>query len=78
MVNGFSLEYEVCNCHKVSIQEVLNVLNNKSAKNLGDIQELTKAGTDCRCCIFEEADTSKLKKKIYCKDILNYYKDING
>ena len=78
MIKGFSLEYEVCNCHNVTVQEILNVLESKRAKNLGEIQELTKAGTDCRCCMFEEADNSKLKKKIYCKDILNYYKELNG
>lgn len=78
MIKGFSLEYEVCNCKNVSIHDILNSIKSENANTLGKIQEVTGAGSECRCCIFEEADSSKLKKKIYCKDILNYYKDHNG
>ena len=60
------------------IAYILDTIKTKNANSLGKIQELTGAGSECRCCMFEEADTSKLKKKIYCKDILNYYKDANG
>lgn len=78
MINGFTSDYEVCNCQKITIEYILDTIKTKNANSLGKIQELTGAGSECRCCMFEEADTSKLKKKIYCKDILNYYKDMNG
>ena len=78
MVSNFSLDYEVCNCKKITINDIVDVIKTKKANTLGKIQELTGLGTECRCCMFEEADSSKLKKKIYAKDILNNYKDING
>ena len=78
MLSSFAFDYEVCNCKKISINEILEVITSKNANTLGKIQELTGAGTQCRCCMFKEADTSKLKKKIYCKDILNNFKDTNG
>ena len=78
MVSNFSLDYEVCNCKKITINDIFTVIRTKEANTLGKIQELTSLGTQCRCCMFKEADTSKLKKKIYAKDVLNFYKDING
>lgn len=75
----FPKTYEVCNCKKVTIAQIEDVIINQNAKTLRDIQDLTTAGTDCRNCIFEEADFGKVKKKIYCKDILNSVKkDFNG
>ena len=78
MLSSLAFDYEVCNCKKITINDILDVITTKEANTLGKIQELTGVGTECRCCMFEEADNSKLKKKIYCKDILNNYKDTNG
>ena len=78
MIANFSLDYEVCNCKKITLGHILTTIETKSANTLGKIQEITGAGSECRNCMFEEADTSKLKKKIYCKDILNYYKEQHG
>ena len=71
---GFEKSYEVCNCKRVSIEQIILALNEKENPSLGDIQNLTSAGTDCRHCIFKEGDNGKMKKKIYCKDILNEIK----
>lgn len=71
---GFDNSYEVCNCKNVSIEQIIIAIENKEKPTLGDIQDLTTAGTECRHCIFKEGDTGKLKKKIYCKDILNEIK----
>ncbi|TLP36258.1 (2Fe-2S)-binding protein [Arcobacter arenosus] len=70
MLEKFDEKYEVCNCRKVSLETIKNAILKKDAKTLGDIQDITTAGTDCRHCIFPEGDFGKIKKKIYCKDIL--------
>ena len=76
---GFEDTYEVCNCKKVTLKEIKDCISNNTAVSLNDLQELTTAGTECRHCIFPEGDFGKIKKKIYCKEILNEYKkEING
>jgi bacterioferritin-associated ferredoxin len=77
---GFDKSYEVCNCKKVTIAEIENVIKNLNASTLREIQDITTAGTECRHCIFPEGDFGKIKKNIYCKDILNEFKKeiING
>ncbi len=71
---GFENSYEVCNCKKVTIEQIKNVIKNQNASTLREIQDLTTAGTECRHCVFPEGDFGKIKKKIYCKDILNELK----
>ena len=71
---GFENSYEVCNCKKVTIEQIKDVIKNQNASTLREIQDLTTAGTECRHCIFPEGDFGKMKKKIYCKDILNELK----
>ena len=73
-MKDFQKSYEICNCKKVTIEEIEDVIINKKAKTLREIQDLTTAGTECRHCIFPEGDFGKIKKKIYCKDILNELK----
>ena len=76
---GFEKTYEVCNCKKVTIEDISNAVLNENALTLREIQDITTAGTDCRFCIFPEGDFGKMKKKIYCKDILNEIKkDLNN
>ena len=76
---GFEKNYEVCNCKKITIEDITNAVLNKNALTLREIQDITTAGTDCRYCIFPEGDFGKMKKKIYCKDILNEIKkDLNN
>ena len=70
----FSNDYEVCNCKNVTLGQIVDCIENQGAKTLREIQEYTTAGTECRHCIFPEADQGKVKKKIYYKDILNNYK----
>ena len=71
MIKDFDLNYEVCNCLKVTIKDIIHSIENNGAKSLRDLQELTKAGTQCRHCIFPEGDFGLIKKRIYCKNILN-------
>jgi len=74
VINDFEKDYEVCNCRKISLERIVEAVLEKDAKTLGDIQNITTAGTDCRHCIFPEGDFGKVKKKLYCKDILNELK----
>jgi len=79
VIENFDDTYEVCNCIHISLQEIKDSVLTKGANTLGDIQDITRAGTDCRHCIFPEGDFGKVKKKIYCKDILNECKAVlNG
>ena len=73
-MQGFEDNYEVCNCKKVTLGNLKDAILNNNALTLSDIQELTTAGTDCRHCMFPEGDFGKIKKKIYCKDILKELK----
>lgn len=70
----FDENYEICNCKKVTIYNITNAIINQNASTLREIQDLTTAGTECRHCVFPEGDFGKIKKKIYCKDILNKVK----
>ncbi|RXK14402.1 (2Fe-2S)-binding protein [Halarcobacter mediterraneus] len=71
MLKEINLDYEVCNCVKVTIEDIIKSVKEKEIKSLRELQEITKAGTECRHCIFPEGDFGKIKKKIYCKTILN-------
>ena len=71
---GFEDSYEVCNCKNVTINDIKNAVNNQNVRTLRELQDATTAGTECRHCIFEEGDFGKIKKKVYCKQILNELK----
>ena len=73
MLENFDKNYEVCNCIKVTISDIKNSIINEGIKSLGDLQEKTRAGTECRYCLMNEGDFVKVKKKIYCKDILGEF-----
>lgn len=70
----FENSYEICNCKKVTIKQIKEAIITQNASTLREIQDLTTAGTECRHCIFPEGDFGKIKKKVYCKDILNEFK----
>jgi bacterioferritin-associated ferredoxin len=71
-LQSFDDAYEVCNCKNVTVMDIKKVISYENC-NLGKIQELTSAGTECRFCLMKESDFGKIKKKVYCKDILNDY-----
>lgn len=76
---GFDDSYEVCNCKRVKVSDIVNAIKNDNAITLRSIQDITTAGTECRHCVFPEADFGRIKKKLYCKDILNEVKkEINN
>ncbi|MGM0519015.1 MAG: (2Fe-2S)-binding protein [Campylobacterota bacterium] len=69
-MNNFDNSYEVCNCEKVTIQDIIDSIKCNKIENLRDLQYYTKAGTHCRNCLLKEADMGVIRKKIYCKEIL--------
>lgn len=71
---GFEESYEICNCKRVTIKDIVDAVKSGEAKTLRDIQDVTTAGTECRHCVFPEGDFGRIKKKVYCKDILNELK----
>ncbi len=73
MSRRFEQTYEVCSCSHVSLGEIVYAIQEKDAKTLGDIQNITDAGTHCRFCICQEGDFGKVKKELYCKDILKKF-----
>lgn len=75
MLKNFEESYEVCNCKNVKIEEIKSLFNNNEINSLRDLQEKTFAGTECRHCLMEEGDFGKIKKKIYCMDILKELKN---
>ncbi len=79
MLDNIKADYEVCNCHKISLEKLVQTIKEHDIKTLGELQDITKVGTDCRNCLIKEADLGKIKKRIYCKDILTHYKkEIDG
>lgn len=73
-MNIFENSLEVCHCNRITLGEIKYTIEN-GATTLKQLQESLSVGTQCRCCMFEEADHSKIKKELYCDDILNYYKE---
>jgi len=74
LIEKFDKNYEVCNCHKIKLYEIIDAIKINGIKTLRELQEITGAGTHCRHCVFEETDFGKIKKKIYLKDILEEVK----
>ncbi len=70
MIKNLKKDYEVCNCHKITLQEIQDIIKINNLKTLGQLQEQIKVGTACRFCICPEGDFGKIKKHIYCIDIL--------
>jgi NAD(P)H-nitrite reductase large subunit len=70
LIEEFNKNYEVCSCHKITLEKIIIEIKLNDLKTLRDIQEETRAGTLCRHCIFPEGDFGKVKKQIYIKDIL--------
>ena len=70
MFKSFTADYEVCTCSHVNLGEIVKFIHENKIKKLGPIQDFLKIGSGCKYCICEEVDMGKVKKKIYCKDIL--------
>lgn len=75
MLQNFSKEYEVCSCLHITLGEIEYTIKEQGLTSLRQLQDTLRIGTGCRNCLFEEGDQSKVKKELYCKDILNDIKE---
>ena len=66
----FKYSYIVCECKKVSLGEILHAIDKNGAKTVKDIQDMTDAGTACKCCISKDNDFGENKMQLYIEDIL--------
>ena len=67
----FKHSYIVCSCKNVSLGEILYAINEKGAKSIEQLGELTDAGTACGCCRSEKDDFGNPKMKLYLEQILD-------
>ncbi|PKN15546.1 MAG: (2Fe-2S)-binding protein [Deltaproteobacteria bacterium HGW-Deltaproteobacteria-24] len=74
MSRRFEQTYEVCSCSHVTLGEIVYAICEKEAQTLQDIQNITDVGTHCRFCICQEGDLGKVKKELYCNDILKKFR----
>jgi len=72
-VAKFKYSHIVCDCKKVSLGEIIHAIKENNAKTIKDIQNLTDAGTACKCCISKEKDFGEPKMQLYIKDILKKF-----
>ncbi|MFA7084526.1 MAG: (2Fe-2S)-binding protein [Arcobacteraceae bacterium] len=70
MSRKFEQTYEVCSCSHVSLGEIIYSIEKKNANTLTRIQEFTDVGKYCKCCICQENDFGRVKKELYCQEIL--------
>ncbi|HHG73447.1 MAG TPA: (2Fe-2S)-binding protein [Persephonella sp.] len=49
-------EIEVCICKRITLSELLEVIDNEGIKDIQLLIEKTKAGTVCKMCISPEDD----------------------
>lgn len=73
MAQKFPHSFEVCNCHKVSLGELIYVVKEKKASSLKDLAFHTGAGTSCKCCISSKQDHGEEKMQLYLEQILNKF-----
>lgn len=67
----FEFNYIVCTCKNVTLGEIIFSIENKKAKSINEIGDLTDAGTCCGCCKSKSEDFGEEKMDLYIEDILN-------
>jgi NAD(P)H-nitrite reductase large subunit len=67
------MSHTVCECKKVTLGEIMHAIKEKGAKDLKAIQELTDAGTACKCCTAKENDFGNPKMELYISQILDKF-----
>ena len=73
MAKKFHHSYEVCKCKHVTLGEVIYTIQEKGAKDLESIGQLTDAGTSCKCCRSPEDDNHEEKMELYLTQIVNKF-----
>ena len=69
----FQYSYNVCRCKDVTLGEIICAINEKGAKTIEDIGDITDAGTACGCCKCEKDDFGDPKMELYIEQIINKF-----
>jgi len=69
-MSKFEQRYEVCKCKHVSLGEIMYAIEEKDAKTIKDIGNITDAGTVCGCCKSSQDDFKTPNMELYIKQIL--------
>lgn len=72
-VAKFHYSHVVCECKKVTLGEIIHAIKENGAKSVKDLQDLTDAGTACKCCISSEKDFGNPKMELYLEQILEKF-----
>jgi NAD(P)H-nitrite reductase large subunit len=68
----FQHSFEVCNCKHVTLGEIIHAIQEKGAKTLEDIEDITDAGSACGCCKSKDDDFTG-EQKLYITQILDKF-----
>lgn len=66
----FHYSHIVCDCKKVTLGEIIHAIKEQNATSIKDLQDLTDAGTACKCCTSKENDFGNPKMELYLDQIL--------
>lgn len=69
----FQYSHIVCNCNHVTLGEIIYAIEDKNAKSIDDIGNITDAGKACGCCKCEKDDFGNPKIKLYLEQIVNKF-----
>jgi NAD(P)H-nitrite reductase large subunit len=69
----FQYSYEVCNCRKVTLGEIIHAIKEQGANSIESIRSMTDAGTACGCCRSEKDDFGDPKMKLYLEQIVEKF-----
>lgn len=69
----FKYSYEVCNCRKVTLGEIVHAIKEQGANSIESIGDITDAGTACGCCRSSKDDFGDPKMKLYLEQIVEKF-----
>ena len=69
----FQYSYIVCDCHNVTLGEIIYAIKDKNAKTIEEIGTFTDAGTSCGYCRCLSDDHGDPKMELYLNQIVNKF-----
>ncbi len=73
-INQKDLSKIICDCHQVSLGEIIYAIEHQGAKTAEDIAKICDAGSGCGSCVRAEDDIKVKKHNMYLEDILKKFK----
>ena len=72
MGRQFQHSFEVCTCKHVTLGEIIHAIQERGAKTIEEVGELTDAGTACGCCRSKEDDFTG-EQQLYLDEIIKKF-----